>query len=121
MQVEDFASIREYFSGIEHHPRKQMVVRTTPEAKNGLYFVLELSAPAEVRAVRLSWIPSNAKDITVIIFELEGAPSGRELLLGLTGTDEPVRGVRPLAWKIDLLGEGGTVLDSHESFLWRMP
>ncbi|MDV7398217.1 hypothetical protein RZS08_42835, partial [Arthrospira platensis SPKY1] len=113
-------AISEFFTGQESHQAGRVVVRTDPAQRDGLYFILELSRPNAIGSVRLEWIPTDQKEARTQVFTLPAGASAREVLLGLTGEQAPASGIRPLAWRIEVLGVDGSLIDSHESFLWRM-
>lgn len=122
MVTGDFQTVSEFFSGAERQPSGRVVVRTEPEERDGLYFVLELIRPHSVAKARLLWIPTDAKEVVTVDFALPvSETTPREVFLGLTGMQTPAVGVRPLAWRIELFAVDGTLMDAHESFLWRMP
>ena len=117
-----FKRISEYFSGKEN-TGGTIVLRTHPDQRSGYYFLVRASNPGAPVPVKISIeliTPTDTKPKTYTFST--GLKSGQNLLdLGLTADDWPDEKANPVAWKIDFLGSGDSVLASEKSYLWERP
>lgn len=120
--ADDLTRISEHFTGEAGHPGR-IVAQSQPDTRDGLYFILFLDAP-------LHTLPADASATIEILrdgqyepqtysMELGKAPQrGRELYLGLTGSDWPDGSNKPTAWRVSL-SSGSEEIAARESFLWK--
>lgn len=114
--------LSEYFSETRE---ERAVVRTDPEVRSGLYFILELDSPhrdlPEGMTVELSlMVPESPEpDVYTLAFPKEEG-SQRRTYVGLTGEAWPADPDRPqpTAWRVRLLDAAGQLLSEKSSFLW---
>lgn len=122
---EDFTRISEYFSDTED-TGWNCVVRTDPEVREGLYFILAIDSFEKIPAgstAKLQYFRPDKIGEQEQVFTLPdftGTPAG-EIRLGLTGDAWPkkLEKKRPTAWKISIFAPDGTLLVYRQSFLWR--
>ncbi|MFP4203934.1 MAG: hypothetical protein ACLFS4_06335 [Opitutales bacterium] len=124
MEAEDFKRIKEYFTGAENKGNR-IILRTTSGERAGYYFIVFL----DKKAPRL---PSGAEVVAEFItdaspepreyrFELPSSPpSTKEILVGLTGEENPGRESIPSAWRFTLEDGDGEILDQRASYLWKL-
>ena len=118
-----FTRIREYFGGPENDGR-ETVVRTHPEQRAGMYFVVRVKSDAAVDGGKfvLQLIRPDAPDVRSYTFPVSLPAKSHVAELGLTGADWPGgRDAHPVAWKLTLLAADGRVLGAEHSFLWQEP
>lgn len=120
--ADDLTRIGEHFTGEARHPGR-IVAQSQTDSREGLYFILFLDSP-------LHTLPSDASATIEILrdgqykpetftMELGDAPQrGRELYLGLTGSDWPVGSSKPTAWRVSIRS-GSEEIAVRESFLWQ--
>ena len=114
--------LSEYFSETRE---ERAVVRTDPEVRSGLYFILELDSPhrdlPEGMTVELSLIVPESPEVVMhtLAFPKEEG-NQRRAFLGLTGEAWPADPDRPqpTAWRVRLLDGAGQLLSEKSSFLW---
>jgi hypothetical protein len=122
-EAEAFDRISEYFGGAENTGR-QLVLRTTQEARGGYYFLVRVKCamPVPAAAFELSVIRPDAPEPKVYRFAAALPARETVLQLGLTGKDWPGgENANPVAWKLALVGNDGRVLAEKKSFLWEKP
>lgn len=114
--------IRQYFGASLIGQGFRTVIASQPDQPRGQYFLAKLEGETStpVQTARLTIYPSVGKDAVEFTLDIEGKSLRRWLYLGLTGSDWPDPEIRPMAWKIELLGPGGTLLSEWHSFLWKM-
>lgn len=120
--AESFQTIGEFF-GKKEYTGGRLVLRTQPENRNGYYFLTRIekadAIPGATARVQLIFAGSplaKTYEFPVAI------PEGKSVLnLGITGSDWPGAGVKPLAWRVTLLRPDGSELLSEHSFLWAQP
>ncbi|MFW5883182.1 MAG: hypothetical protein ACOCVG_02340 [Verrucomicrobiota bacterium] len=118
----EFKRIPEYFTG-EEFTGGRTILRSDPQERRGLYFVLRLDTavrklPAE-SSVRLHYITPEQPDIQTTVLPLPQARApGREVFFGLTGDDWPDLDERPVVWQIQVPDANAELLASRESYLW---
>jgi hypothetical protein len=120
---EEIRPISQYFGSALGKQRFRTVVASDPGNPAGHYFVAKLTdhggnAPA---SARLTCLPSDRKKELEHTWNLAGKELKGWLYLGLTGGDWPDPEVQPMAWRLELLGDDGSVLAEWKSFLWEMP
>lgn len=118
-----FDSISEYFTGHEAHSRR-VILRTNADERAGYYYLVRVANPGDAQsAVKFSLqviTPVSADPKTYSFPATLG--SGQTVFeLGLTGADWPDAKIRPVAWKLELLANDGSVLAAAKSFLWEKP
>lgn len=119
--AESFVRLSELLGGGEN-PGSEIYVRTHPEIRDGLYFLVRLAdAAATDGFFELSVVKPGKPEPVVFKFPA-GVPSGSSVFqLGLTGDDWPDPKVDPVAWHVALKSSGGTAIAAAESFLWSPP
>ncbi len=124
-ETADFVRLREILTG-EEHTGDALVLRTQPAERDGFYFTLRLDgrdgAPVSDGRIVLHLVAPDAAQPRTFTFPF--ASDGRRRLrleLGLTGPDWTHGRTLPLAWRLEVFGQGGEPLDSRESFLWSAP
>ncbi len=122
LEKQAFLRISEYFAGKENTGNR-LICRSKPDARAGLYIVLSLKEstrklPSDLVA-RWQVISPKAPDpVEHIITVPNDRPRGKDLFVGLTGTDWPDPDARPVAWRFTLETTDGKVLLVRKSYLW---
>ncbi|MBI3885806.1 MAG: hypothetical protein HY302_08785 [Opitutae bacterium] len=117
-----FKRISEYFDGKEN-TGGELMLRTHPEERAGLYFFLRVANRGAAGSARLQLqliAPTSAKPVAYT-FPVALNSGDTVINLGLTGPDWPDKKADPVAWKITLLGADGQSLVSDASYLWEKP
>lgn len=120
--AEAFDRIGEYFGRGED--RSGSIVRTHPEQRAGLYFLVRVKTPAPVTDAGfvLEIIRPDAPDPKQFTFPVSLPAGGGVVQLGLTDGDWPGgRDVHPVAWRLTLRDRTSAVLAEKKSFLWEKP
>jgi len=120
-----FVRLSEYFTGKENTGNR-MIVRSQPEERTGMYFILRLDRPVcdiqDASTVRMSMLlPLLAEPI---VYEMPFASEKkrtRTVMVGITGSDWKMGGIVPVGWHVGIEDDDGNILAEHSSFLWRMP
>ena len=120
-----FVRLSEYFTGKENTGNR-MIVRSQPDERTGLYFILRLDRPVcdihDASKVRMSiLLPLLAEPI---VYEMPFAGEKkrtRTVMVGLTGSDWQMGNITPVGWHVGVEDDAGNILAEHSSFLWRMP
>lgn len=118
-----FERIGEYFGRSEDDGR-ETVIRTHPEQRAGLYFLVRTKAAAEVSAAKfvLEIIRPDSPDPKSYTFPASISAKAKVFLLGLTGNDWPGgHEAHPVAWKLSLIDAQNQPLATQQSFLWALP
>lgn len=120
--AESFARIGEYF-GFRPNPARRTVVRTRADDRGGFYWLVRTKAdhPHPRARVELQVILPGQDRATTHVFATPLPVGSHATLVGLTGEDWPGKNVRPLAWKLRLLGAEDQELATTTSFLWSHP
>lgn len=117
-----FKRIAEYFGSPELKGRK-IILRTDPENRAGLYFVVHLDEDADElpsgSSFEVSAVFPDSPKAKRFNFPLpEPTPGYRVVWIGLTGEDEPADDEAPVSWRVMIKGPQDEVITSKESFLW---
>lgn len=119
--AESFVRLSELFGGAEN-PGSEIFLRTHPEKRDGLYFLVRLAhASAVDGTLELRLIKSGGTDPIVFKFPASVASGSSVFQLGLTGGDWPGEKTDPIAWRVALVDSNGTEVVAKESFLWSAP
>ena len=121
--AESFERISEYF-GHGEGTSGQIVLRTQPETRDGLYFLLRVKSAAPLANARfeLSVIRPDAAEPKTFSFPAALPAKEAVFQLGLTGAAWPGgKKASPVAWKLALVANDGRLLAEHKSFLWEKP
>lgn len=120
--VRDFKRIPEFFTGKEFSGWK-VYCRTNPSNREGFYFVVKVSGDIRQLNVGSHWLiewitPLDpvAQQNKIPISDLK--ISGKEVFIGLTGSDWPDPSVQPIAWSLSLVDSEERILGHSQSFLW---
>lgn len=118
---DSFVRLSELFGGPEN-PGDEIYLRTHPESRDGLYFLVRLAhASGGDGTFVLSVIKPGGTEPVVFKFPAS-VPAGSSVFqLGLTGADWPDAKAEPMAWHVALVDSGGAELAASESFLWSAP
>ena len=121
----DFKRISEYFTDHENFSHK-IIVRSQPASRAGYYFLARVRHPAFDLAggkfVLHVITPAGpvAREFTFPL-PAECPPGVHVFQLGLTGSDWPMKGTHPVAWRLELLSADGRILVAQQSYLWSKP
>ncbi len=116
-----FDRIREYFGGAENDG-SALVVRTHPEQRAGLYFLVRVNSSTAVPEGKfvLELIRPDSPDAKTFTFPVSLPGKSKVAELGLTDGDWPGgRDAHPVAWKLTLFDHAGHAIASEQSFLWQ--
>ena len=122
LEKQAFLRVSEYFSGKENQGNR-LICRSKPDSRAGLYIVLSLKEstsklPNDL-VVRWQVIsPKSPDPVEHRIAVPNKRPRGKDLFVGLTGSDWPDSEARPVAWKFILETSDGKVLLVRKSYLW---
>jgi hypothetical protein len=128
IQAEDFKRIREYLTGKEEKGNR-VILRTNPEQREGYYFTLVLDQ--KLRNLPTGTVifgefhTPKSLEVQQHTFKLPAklgakTPNTREIFIGLTGDDWPVKEAVPSAWRFTIKDASGEVLGIKKSFLWSL-
>lgn len=122
--ADSFMRISEYFTGKEHLGRKQTLLRTQPEQREGFYFLTRVAnkgTALDDAQIELRIITPRSPHEATFTFKTT-IPRGENVFqVGLTGADWPLAAEHPVAWRMIVLGANGQELASDQSFLWSKP
>ncbi len=121
--AESFDRISEYFTEKENTGGRT-VVRTHPDQRAGYYFLVRVdnsAAAIEGAKFVVDVIAPDSADPKTFSFPAAIPTGGGAFNLGLTGADWTNKRLRPVAWKLSLVGSDGKVLLEKQSFLWAKP
>ncbi len=115
--------IRQYFGASLIGQGFRTVIASQPDKPKGQYFIAKLDDvdAGSATSVKMTIFPSVGKDPLEFTLNISGESLRKWLYLGLTGSDWPDPEIQPMAWKIELLGPGDSLLAEWKSFLWEMP
>ena len=119
----DIRPIGQYFGGSLKWQGFRTVIASDPATPAGQYFIAKINNSDSVQPTkaRMTLYLSNSKNSSTYTWNLTGESVKGWLYLGLTGKDWPSEQVKPLAWKIELLGADDSLMVEWKSFLWEMP
>lgn len=118
---EEIRPILSTLSGKEaNQQRFRTLVRSSEEAYQGRYFILQAERNLSPASARLEWIATDSKEVRERSFSIPSNPNGW-LYFGITGDDWPGPEVAVLAWRIELRDAQGNPVALWKSFLWEMP
>lgn len=124
MDAQQFKRIGEYWSGGEIKG-KRLILRTDSRSRSGFYFVLILDK--KVRQLPKGTVilgefytaaSSNAQSHSFTLPNVR--PKTREIFVGLTGADWPVRDAMPGAWRFTIKAPNGDLMGQKQSYLWEL-
>jgi hypothetical protein len=121
---DDFKYISEWF-GWKAAKESPLTLRTDPEHKAGIYFLLRWDKPIATlpsgSILKLEAYFTDSKELRVFEFPIsEIKDKHKKLNLGLTNPEWNTQDPRALAWHI-LLIQDDKILAEYSSFLWEMP
>jgi hypothetical protein len=125
IEIEDFKRVSEYLTGKEDQGNR-VILRTDAKQRAGYYFTLILdqklrNLPAGTVIFGEFYTPKSA-DAQEHAFELPAKlPKTKEVFVGLTGADWPVKDAVPSAWRFTIKDANGEVLGTEQSYLWSLP
>ena len=124
IEAKTFYRISEFFTGRENTGRR-VIVRSDPEQRGGLYFIVRFSESTEDFPVGLKlavdYYTARSGKMKHQEFALP-YPMKRTKNIFAGITQEDTEGLRlPIAWRVQLLREDGTVYSELKSYLWEMP
>ena len=119
-----FTRVSEYFTGHENQGRR-VIVRSDPENRGGLYFIIRFSESTKdfPQGLRLAVDYYSMKQGKLDHQEFElPYPMKRtnKIFAGITA-EETKDTTLPIAWRIQLLRQDGSVYSELKSYLWEMP
>lgn len=124
IQSEQFVTIREYLTGVEHSGNR-LIMRTDTNERSGFYFVLQLDAKAHhlPQGTRITgeFYTGNSSEIQTYTLEMPAErPRTKYLLFGLTGEAWPYgqNHPAPAAWRFTIIGPDSKQLAEKHSYLW---
>jgi hypothetical protein len=124
IETEQFKSISEYLTGVVNQGDR-IILRTDSEQRAGYYFTLVLDQnvrdlPTGSVIVGEFFTPKSA-DMQEHTFKLPSkSPKTKEVFIGLTGEDWPVKDAVPSAWRFTVKDASGATLGSEKSYLWSL-
>ncbi len=116
-RISEFFTDREDTGGIA-------VLRSHPGERAGYYWLVRLKngeAALPGAKFELQVVTPASPETKTFVFPAD-IPAGRCVYrLGVTGTDWPGTGARPVAWQLRLLAGDGRTVVARQSFLWAEP
>ena len=119
-----FKRITEYLTGAEHQPRR-LIMRSDASQRSGFYFTLILNQ--DVRdlppgtVVEAQLFTPQSPDMQLHSFTLPyKRAKTREIFIGLTGADWPLKDAVPNAWRFTIKDPNGKLLATEQSYLWSL-
>ena len=125
LTANNFKSLAESFTGNEDMGEAG-VVRSDPESRDGMYFVLQLSRYVKHiplgSEVLVQYTRSDNPQVTSKTMPLVDLnKNGSYLYVGITGPDWPGPDTKVTAWKISILDASGNPIVEKKSFTWNQP
>lgn len=125
LTAENFKHIAETITGDEDMGEAG-VVRTDPENRDGMYFVLQLSRYVkhipQGGQVTVQYTSSSNPQVTSKTLPLSNLnKNGSYLYVGITGPDWPNPDASITAWKVTLQDSDGNPIAEKKSFTWNQP
>jgi hypothetical protein len=118
---ESFVRLSELFGG-EEKSGSETFLRTNPEKRDGLYFLVRLAHASAVEGtLELSLILPGKLEPEVFKFPASVKAGSSVFQLGLTGGDWSDPKTEPVAWRVALVDASGAEQAAAESFLWSAP
>ena len=122
LEKQAFLRISESFDGKENTGNR-LICRSRPDARAGLYLIVSLkdSTRKLPRNLIARWQVISPKAPDPVEYRIavpNERPRGKDLFVGLTGTDWPDPKARPVAWKFTLETSDGKIVLERKSFLW---
>jgi hypothetical protein len=118
---ESFVRLSELFGGAEKSG-SEIFLRTNPEKRDGLYFLVRLAHVSAVEGtLELGLIRPGKMEPEVFKFPASVKAGSSVFQLGLTGGDWPDPKTEPVAWRVALVDASGAEVAGAESFLWSAP
>jgi hypothetical protein len=119
-----FSRISEYFTGRENQGRR-IILRTDPEQRGGLYFIIRFSDSMKnlPRGLNLSldYYAAGSGKLNHCGYEMPyPLKPTNKVFAGITSSDTIKLGI-PIAWRIQLLTQDGSIYSELKSYLWEMP
>ena len=120
--VRDFKRIPEFFTGKEFSGWK-VYCRTNPADREGFYFVVKVTGDVPQSSADCHWLlewitpldpTAQQKKVSLPAQNI----LGKEVFIGLTGSDWPDPSVQPIAWSLSLVDSKEGILGKSQSFLW---
>ncbi|HBM86808.1 MAG TPA: hypothetical protein DD423_08595 [Opitutae bacterium] len=124
IEAERFKRITEYMTGAEHKGRR-VIIRTDAAQRGGFYFTLILNQDVrdlpQGTLIEGEFFTPKSKDAQTHTFELPSKrPKTKEISIGLTGEDWPVKDDVPAAWRFTIKDANGDTLETKQSYLWSL-
>lgn len=121
---ESFIRISEYFTGQENPGRRQTLLRTQPQQRQGFYFLTRVhnsGATVGDARIELHVITPRSPLPSTFTFKTE-VPHGHHVFqVGVTGADWPDMLEYPVAWRLVVVAADGRELATEQSYLWSKP
>ena len=125
LTASNFKSLAENVTGNEDMGEAG-IVRSDPESRDGMYFVLQLSRYIKHiplgSQVLVQYTRSDNPQATSKTMPLADLnKNGSYLYVGITGPDWPNPDAKVTAWKITILDPNGNPIVEKKSFTWNQP
>ena len=125
LTASNFKSLAENVTGNEDMGEAG-IVRSDPESRDGMYFVLQLSRYIKHiplgSQVLVQYTRSDNPQATSKTMPLTDLnKNGSYLYVGITGPDWPNPDAKVTAWKITILDPNGNPIVERKSFTWNQP
>ena len=119
-----FTRISEYFTGHENRGRR-VIVRSDPENRGGLYFIIRFSESTrdfpEGLHLRIDYYSTKQGELEHREFELPYPMKHTNRIFAGVTAEETENMTLPIAWRIQLLHQDGSLYSELKSYLWEMP
>jgi hypothetical protein len=114
-----FTTIAEYF-GRNTTPDNPTALRTQPDARDGYYWLTRVKTDtAHAHAtIRLEVTRDGSTEPAAYAFDWNVPTGSNAVYVGLTGRDWRDPNETPIAWRLTILAQDGTILAASHSFLW---
>jgi hypothetical protein len=119
---QDFKRIPEFFTGLEFSGSK-VYCRTNLGDREGFYFVVKVRGNIPKLTKGSHWLVNWVTSIDPAVQQVKIPVSdknfsGKEVFIGLTGSDWLDSSVKPLAWSLCLVDANEQKIAQAQSFLW---
>lgn len=120
--AESFTTLSDYFGGATS-TTNQHALRTHPETREGFYWLTRFKSATlfQGSTVRVEVTRQGNTDPLIFDFDWDVPTGSNAIYIGLTGDDWADANEVPIAWRLSLIGPGGDLLTSSQSFLWDHP